>query len=123
VTQRAPRVSPTVHAGARTAARGAIRGPRRARDGSRVKLPEPRIFIALKRGPAGEQYAQAHLRNKRGYVYLTWRDGDRVRTFYLGKAPRNALHASLPGPQLGRQARGAGATSTSCSRRAKRKAS
>lgn len=35
-------------------------------------------------------YCRAHLRNKRGYVYLQWRDGDRVRSLYLGKAPRKS---------------------------------
>ncbi len=33
---------------------------------------------------------RAHLRNKKGYVYLRWREGKRVRTFYLGKAPRTS---------------------------------
>jgi hypothetical protein len=38
--------------------------------------------------PWRDPYARAHLRNRKGYVYLTWRDGQRVRSFYLGKAPR-----------------------------------
>jgi len=38
--------------------------------------------------PWRDHYARAHLRNRNGYVYLTWRDGERVRSFYLGKAPR-----------------------------------
>ena len=34
-------------------------------------------------------YRKAHLRNKRGYLYLCWRDGSGVHSHYLGKAPKN----------------------------------
>jgi hypothetical protein len=44
-----------------------------------------------------DPYARAHLRNKRGYVYLSWRDGGTVRTFYLGKAPRSSPTESAGG--------------------------
>lgn len=43
------------------------------------------------------QYSKAHLRNRRGYVYLCWRDGEEFRTYYLGKAPRKSPTASGPG--------------------------
>ena len=56
-----------------------------------------------------DPYARAHLRNRNGYVYLTWRDGQRVRSFYLGKAPRKC-------PTLEPAASIAGAGSSSSSR-------
>lgn len=51
----------------------------------------PRLFVEL----AGDCWQfgrlhKAHLRNKRGYLYLCWREGKRVHNFYLGKAPRNS---------------------------------
>jgi len=39
---------------------------------------------------SARQKARAHLRNKRGYVYLCWREGKRIRNLYLGKAPRKS---------------------------------
>src|SRR5487761_122032 len=30
----------------------------------------------------------AHLRNKGGYLYLCWREGEHIRNYYLGKARR-----------------------------------
>ncbi len=48
---------------------------------------------------------RAHLRNKGGYVYLCWREGERVRNYYLGKAPRKSPTVSS-GP--GRAGAGAG---------------
>jgi hypothetical protein len=64
--------------------RKAIAAPRRA--------DPPRIYVALEGKEVWEtgRFAEAHLRNKKGYVYLCWRDGDRVRNFYLGKAPRKS---------------------------------
>ena|SRR5271156_2671408 len=44
-----------------------------------------------------DSYARAHLRNRNGYVYLNWRDGNKVRSFYLGKAPRKC---PTPDPEL-----------------------
>lgn len=55
---------------------------------SRVNHP-PQIYVLLEgRASWKASYARAHLRNRKGYVYLSWRDGERVRELYLGKAPR-----------------------------------
>lgn len=45
----------------------------------------PEIYVKLPLDAAGKLYSRAHLRNKRGYLYLSWRDGEKVRTLYLGK--------------------------------------
>lgn len=59
-----------------------LRAPRRS------KPAPPLIFIERSVNGYRHHMSRAHLRNKRGYVYLCWREGKRVRTFYLGKAPR-----------------------------------
>jgi hypothetical protein len=74
--------------------------PTRARENSSSKKPAiaarrsnpaPAIFVACPHeGWQQSHMSRAHLRNKRGYVYLCWREGNRVRTFYLGKAPRSS---------------------------------
>lgn len=66
------------------------RGSRKHQDRtSRAKpQPPPEIAIIDRSGGTYRQH-KAHLRHKRGYVYLAWREGKRVRTFYLGKAPRS----------------------------------
>lgn len=65
--------------------------------------PPPAIYVRIE-GKAWYRstYARAHLRNKHGYVYLAWRDGERVRELYLGKAPRKSptleLERLVPAP-------------------------
>lgn len=54
----------------------------------RTKRAPPLIYVRTSCFESLQAFARAHLRNKRGYLYLTWRDGAKVRTFYLGKAPR-----------------------------------
>ncbi len=52
---------------------------------SRGKL-NPEIFVLRSMpGPYGQIYARAHLRNKKGDVFLCWRDKNRTRNFYLGR--------------------------------------
>lgn len=59
-------------------------------DARRVNAP-PAIFVRLEGKPwYRSTYARAHLRNRKGYVYLSWRDCERVRELYLGKAPRKS---------------------------------
>jgi len=52
----------------------------------------PEIYVALTEQVHtwSPRMARAHLRNKRGYVYLCWREGKRVRNFYLGKSPQKS---------------------------------
>jgi hypothetical protein len=52
---------------------------------SRASVPE--IYVKLKNGDFYRvAYAKASIRVKaREYQYLTWRDRDQVRTFYLGR--------------------------------------
>jgi hypothetical protein len=61
---------------------------RRPRPARRVKLPPPKIFVRVTNDNLYPVFRPAHLRNKRGYLYLSWRDGERVRTHYLGKAKK-----------------------------------
>ena len=63
----------------------------------RSSIPEIFVRCADRSHPWRNPYARAHLRNKRGYVYLSWRDGGQVRTFYLGRAPRKCP-TSAAGP-------------------------
>jgi hypothetical protein len=51
----------------------------------RAKVPPPQIFVlTVEESPP--RYARASIRIKAGqYCYLMWRDGKRVRNFYLGK--------------------------------------
>lgn len=51
------------------------------------RASHPQLYVRIPghdwRGP---RMAKASVRIKSGeYQYLTWRDGDQVRTFYLGK--------------------------------------
>jgi hypothetical protein len=87
---------------------------------SRTRVAPPEIFVESRADELTPRYARAHLRNRRGYVYLSWREGDRVRSFYLGKAPRKSPTRS--GDQVPAVA-GAGASSGIPSRRAKLKGS
>jgi hypothetical protein len=51
----------------------------------RVKVEAPEIFVRTGEGYRAS-YAHASLRIKSGkYVYLVWRDGGRIRNFYLGR--------------------------------------
>lgn len=70
-----------VHAAAKTAAQ---------RDPESRRLKSPDLFVRLSPEHPwdGPHLAKAHLRNKRGYVYLVWRDGSHVHEFYIGKAKR-----------------------------------
>jgi hypothetical protein len=47
----------------------------------------PKIFVEItKKDWWRPKLAKAHIRVKAGeYQYLTWREGDRVRTLYLGR--------------------------------------
>src|SRR5258705_12849187 len=73
------------------AAKRSENGRLRSHGRRRVSEP-PLIFVAVNGADVyGQKYARAHLRNRKGYVYLTWSDGEKVKTFYLGKAPRKSL--------------------------------
>ena len=51
----------------------------------RVKADIPEIFVRVREGWRSS-YARASIRIKAGrYLYLVWRDGGRIRNFYLGK--------------------------------------
>lgn len=85
------------------------RAPRRqktAGDGRQATIaerrvnPPPQIYVRVEGSHSWrESYARAHLRIRKGYVYLAWRDGGRVREFYIGKAPRKSPteNAGTPG--------------------------
>lgn len=71
--------------------------------------PAPEIFVRCDANPYGyRHFARCHLRNRKGYVYLCWRDGDKFRTHYLGKAPRKSpTPEDLAGASSGPAAAGA----------------
>ena len=72
----------------------------------RVKLPELYVGIAKSRNRYSDPYVRARIVEKRGYVYLTYREGKTVRTHYLGKAPKTSPTESAgPGAGPGRQRR------------------
>lgn len=51
----------------------------------RAKAEKPDIFVRT-REDWPPRYAHAHIRVKAGkYLYLVWRDGGRIRNFYLGQ--------------------------------------
>lgn len=58
-------------------------------NGTPATVVEPQIFVGVQakkpRVYMSTHYAAAKLRNKGGYVYLQWRDGDKVKSFYVGK--------------------------------------
>jgi hypothetical protein len=59
--------------------KSAIAKPRRA------KPEKPEIFVRT-REERWPRYAHASIRVKAGkYLYLAWRDGGRIRNFYLGQ--------------------------------------
>ena len=61
---------------------------------SRPKAEIPEIFVKTTDAMRSE-YARAHIRVKGGkYLYLAWKDGDRVRNFYLGQKRNSALPTS-----------------------------
>lgn len=64
----------------------------------RREPPEIEVKITTGSTYSGWQRVKAQLRNKRGYIYLCWRDGKTVRTFYLGKAPRSCPTTAAPAP-------------------------
>lgn len=67
------------------------------------------IGVHLKGEGYYQEWARAHLRYKGGYVYLQWRDGGRVRSFYIGKAPRHSpTDRSSSSPPAPAPARGPG---------------
>jgi hypothetical protein len=60
----------------------------RSRSAIAKSRSKPEIFVRIqgKYEWQGFVYAKASIRIKAGeYQYLTWRDGGRVRTFYLGR--------------------------------------
>jgi hypothetical protein len=63
--------------------------PRTIVKSRRAKPEMPEIFVRTK-NERFPRYAHASIRVKAGrYAYLVWRDGGRIRNFYLG-AKRNA---------------------------------
>lgn len=92
--------------------------PRKPPIGERRVLPEIYVRVQGKTLYPRELYAKAHIRVRRGcYRFLVWRDGNKIREFYLG---RLAKVSPTPGPGPGRQVRGAGEASSSCSRRVRK---
>jgi hypothetical protein len=88
---------PTNYDRGRRSASGGKNGRLRSPISSRTNRP-PAIFVRVEgKYTWSTKYASAHLRNRKGYVYLTWRDGDKVRSFYLGKAPRKSPTPALEG--------------------------
>lgn len=55
--------------------------------GDRESKAKPEIYVAITQGSRWRRtlYARAHIRVKAGgYQYLQWRDGEKIKTLYLG---------------------------------------
>lgn len=61
----------------------------------------PKVFLRLptQRGYYGFVYVPARWRIKGGYVHLQWREGKRVRTWYIGKAKKSFPTPAIAGPE------------------------
>ena len=75
------------------------------------KIKSPEIFVRIAvSGWRSTAFARASLRNRDGFLHLTWREAGRVRSFYLGKAkksfPTETPGAGGPGPRRRRAAAG-----------------
>ena len=65
-------------------------------------IPAMEIYILTDQQPYGDRLrARAHLRNKAGYLYLCWREGRRIRSYYLGKAAKSSPTTSAPTARSG----------------------
>lgn len=56
----------------------------------RPKAEAPEMYVKTRGSELFPRYHRAHLRNRGGYLYLGWREGARVRTWYLGKAAKSS---------------------------------
>ena len=80
-----------------------VRPPRRPPRPLKVrrgKPTPPEIYVRFPCPAYGTKYAEAHLRNRGGYVELCWRENGRIRTFYLGKR-KNPSPTDTAGPAAG----------------------
>ena len=84
----ATKVSPTTSRIRARSRRGRKTAPRRSPGPRREQQTPPEIYVRAGEGQWSGRYHRAHLRNRRGYLELCWRDGERVRSFYLGKAAK-----------------------------------
>jgi hypothetical protein len=61
----------------------------------------PTIFVAIPQADSWRpfRYVPARWRIKRGYVHLQWREGKKVKTWYIGKAKRSfPTNSDVGGP-------------------------
>jgi hypothetical protein len=87
--------------------------------------PEPRrvipeIYVRTRgeRDSIYTVYAKAHIRIRRGcYRFLVWREGDKIREFYLGRLGKSA---PTSGTELGHLVAGAGEACRSSRRRVRK---
>ena len=78
---------------------GSKNGRSRPKKGRREKPAPPEIYVRIPCPLYDSKYAEAHLRNRRGYVELCWRENGRIRTFYLGKRKNpSPTDIRRPGP-------------------------
>lgn len=78
--------------------------PRNRPIGQRRAIPEIFVRVDCRSLYPREQYAKAHIRVRRGcYRFLVWRDGNKVREFYLGRlrqaSPTEGPSSSSPAPR------------------------
>lgn len=73
-------------------------------DRARGVQEKPDIYVRRKNEFGGGSYAEAHLMIRRGcYQYLRWREGGKVKEFYLGKVKERTTHAAAaPADRSGR---------------------
>jgi hypothetical protein len=51
----------------------------------------PDLYVKIKNGSYHRYlWCKASLQTKAGYLYLSWREGRKVKTIYLGKAKKSS---------------------------------
>jgi hypothetical protein len=89
---------PTKPSDRKTSANGISKKQSSGRKKSRTSQPVPEIYVRIIGPGMYPVMARAYLRNNKGYLLLQWRDGERVRSYYLGKARKSSPTAAAPTP-------------------------
>jgi hypothetical protein len=105
---------PTKSAAVQTRSTRTPRDRKTAIDKCRTPQEPPTLFVLGEASGFTPKYCRAHLRNMRGYLVLQWRDGARVRSYYLGKARKSS-------PTAGEILENAGARPAASGRRSVRR--
>jgi hypothetical protein len=95
-----------------------VKNGRKGKSESRGKYAPPEIYVLVRAEDGIAKYSRAHLRIKRGYHELCWRDGDKVRTYHL---PKRVKASPTRGGAAGAGVRAAGARGSGRPRRGEKR--